>query len=216
MRLVSTKRMPAPHWHKVFLAMLPQILRIAGSACSQFGGEAREDFVQEVVANSLVAFVALVRRGKMDLAFPSVLSRYAVAQIREGRRVGNRLNVREVLSSYAQRQKGFRVESLDQFDEAEQAWTEAEQAWTEAVVEDKTAGPDDIARTRIDFSEWLSSLKRRDRRLAVFLARGESTQAAAKNFKVSNGRVSQLRRELAENWRQFVGDEPITVLPAAA
>jgi hypothetical protein len=30
----------------------------------------------------------------------------------------------------------------------------------------------------------------------------------ARKFEVSEGRVSQLRRELAESWRSFVGDEP--------
>ena len=37
----------------------------------------------------------------------------------------------------------------------------------ERVDEDRTAGPAEIASTRIDFSDWLDSLKRRDRRLAV-------------------------------------------------
>jgi DNA-directed RNA polymerase specialized sigma subunit len=61
---------------------------------------------------------------------------------------------------------------------------------------------------RCDFSDWLKSLKRRDRRIAEVLAVGERTQNVAKRFKVSAGRVSQLRRELAESWRAFVGDEP--------
>jgi len=127
-----------------------------------------------------------------------------IRQVREGRRVGNRLNVREVLSKYAQQHKGFVVERLDHFDDEEGQWQEV-------VVEDHTAGPADIARTRIDFSDWLGSLKRRDRRIAEFLANGETTTTAAKKFKVSAGRISQLRRELAESWRAFVGDEPEAV-----
>ncbi len=75
-------------------------------------------------------------------------------------------------------------------------------------MEDKRAGPADIARVRIDFADWLGSLKRRDRRVAEFLANGETTTAAAKKFKVSAGRISQLRKELGENWRRFIGDEP--------
>jgi hypothetical protein len=82
--------------------------------------------------------------------------------------------------------------------------------WGQGVIPWPTppAGPADIARTRIDFSDWLGSLKRRDRRVAAFLASGETTEAAAKKFKVSDGRISQLRKELAASWRQFVGDEP--------
>ena len=67
--------------------------------------------------------------------------------------------------------------------------------------------PGHIARTRIDFSDWLASLKRRDRRVAEFLANGESTTAAAQRFKVSAGRISQLRRELAASWTRFIGGE---------
>lgn len=201
MPFCSTKQELTPHWHRVFLAMLPKIVRYARGAFGHLRGEARQDCVQEAVANSLVAFVALVRRGKMELAYPTVLSRYAVAQIHEGRRVGNRLNIREVLSRYAQKHKQFRVERLDHFDDMEQTWTEA-------IIEDKTTGPAEIARLRIDFADWLASLKRRNRRLAEFLASGESTQAAATKFKLSNGRISQLRRELAESWHCFIGDEP--------
>ncbi len=109
--------------------------------------------------------------------------------------------VREVLSAYAQKHKGFQVERLDQFDQEENAWSEV-------LVEDRRAGPDEIARTRIDFSDWLASLKRRDRRVAEFLAQGETTKTAARKFRVSQGRISQLRRELAANYRTFVGDEP--------
>ena len=36
---------------------------------------------------------------------------------------------------------------------------------------------------------------------------GDRTSEAARKFEVSEGRVSQLRRELAESWRGFVGDE---------
>ena len=49
----------------------------------------------------------------------------------------------------------------------------------------------------------------------VFLANGETTKAAAQKFKLSQGRVSQLRRELAESWRRFVGDEPGAAAVAA-
>jgi DNA-directed RNA polymerase specialized sigma subunit len=81
------------------------------------------------------------------------------------------------------------------------------------LIEDKHAGPDEIARTRIDFSDWLDSLKRRDRKVAEVFAKGETTKTAAKRFKVSAGRISQLRREFAANWRAFLGDDPG---PAAA
>jgi len=201
MSRIASGGKPNPRWHRVFLAMLPAIVAHAKYAFRNLRGEARQDCIQETIANALVAFVALVRRGKMSIGYPTVLAKYAVAQINEGRRVGNHLNVREVLSPYAQKLKNFRVERLDKFDEEENHWGEA-------IVEDRTAGPAEIARIRIDFAAWLDSLKRRDRKIALKLADGEKTSDVAKRFKISAGRISQLRRELAESWRKFVGDEP--------
>jgi len=191
---------PNPRWHRVFLKMVPKIVRHAKFSFRHLRSEARQDFIQEVVANAFVAFEALVRRGKMSLAYPTVLARYAAAQIKDGRRVGASLNVHDVLSGYAQKHKGFKVERLDHYDVEDKGWHQI-------LVEDKTCGPADIARTRIDFGDWLGSIKRRDRRIAEFLALGNRTDDTARKFKVSEGRVSQLRRELGESWKKFTGEE---------
>jgi hypothetical protein len=177
--------------------MLPAIVAHAKFAFRHLRGEARQDCIQETIANALVAFKALVRRGKMDLAYPSVLARYATAQINDGRRVGGRLCCHEVLSPYAQRLKSFKVESLDHRQKDD------ENAWCEVLVEDKTAGPFDIVRTKLDFDAWLHSLPRRDRKVAQFLSLGNRTADAARKFGVSDGRISQLRRSLKDSWTDF-------------
>ena len=200
-RIAAAAASPSPRWHRAFLAMLPRIIGHARIAFRYLKPEARAEAVQEVVCNALKAFVRLVELGKADVAYASPLARYGVAQVRDGRKVGASLNIRDVLSKHCQQRKNVIVERLDHFDEEENAWSEA-------IVEDRTAGPADIARVRCDFSDWLKSLKRRDRRIAEVLAVGERTQNVAKRFKVSAGRGSQLRRELAESWRAFVGDEP--------
>ena len=192
---------PRRRWQKLFLAMLPAIIKHAKIAFRHVRGQDRQDKIQETVANALVAFRRLVQLKKTDLAYPSVLARFATAQVKDGRLVGGHMNCKNVSSPYCQRVKSIVMERLDHYDPTEQEWTEV-------VVEDKTAGPADIARTRIDFSDWLASLKRRDRRIAQFLANGESTRAAAKKFEISDGRVSQLRKELAASWKRFIGDEP--------
>lgn len=75
-----------------------------------------------------------------------------------------------------------------------------------AVVEDPKTPPPDQAAFRVDFPAWLDSLTKRSRKITLALARSESTTEVAKRFRVTSGRVSQLRRELAENWEEFVGD----------
>jgi hypothetical protein len=163
--------------------------------------EQREDALQEALANAFTAFVRLWRRGRQQVAFPCVLAGYAVAQWFAGRRVGSRLNVRDVLSPYAQRRKRFYVERLDRYDPRQAAWREA-------IVEDRqTPVPDQVA-FRIDFPEWLHRLSMRDRRIAEMLARGESTSEVARCHRLTAGRVSQLRRELHDSWLRFHGEEP--------
>ena len=76
----------------------------------------------------------------------------------------------------------------------------------EAVVEDYRTPVPDQAAFRCDFPEWLKTLTRRQRRIAETLASGEGTTKTAKRFKVSLGRISQLRRELHDGWCQFHGD----------
>ena len=89
---------------------------------------------------------------------------------------------------------------MDKFDQQQEAWLEV-------LVEDRRAGPAEVAATRIDFSAWLRCLPRRLRKIASFLAGGENTTAAAKRFRLSPGRVSQIRQELLQNWRRFQGDD---------
>jgi len=197
------RRRPTPGWHAAFQTMLPAIIRHAKIAFRDHDPEQREELTQETVANCLVAFVRLVELGKTDLAYAGVLARYAVAQIRDGRKVGGRLNVNDVSSDYCQLKKGVRVARLDCYDH------DADE-WKEIVVEDGHATPADIAATRIDFAAWLGLLPSRDRRIAETLATGETTGAVADRFHVSAGRVSQLRRELKESWATFTGERETT------
>ena len=174
--------------------------QISANRHNRLRPEARADALQEVVANAAVAYARLAELGKEGLAYPTPLATYAVAQYRAGRRVGNRRNVREVLSEYTQRRKRFSVESLDRFDEEENQWREA-------VVEDTRSSPvPEAVAFRIDFADWLASLPRRDRRIAESLAVGNRTGAAAKRFHVSPGRVSQLRRDFQQSWERYQGE----------
>ena len=192
---------PRPHWHKAFLGMLPQILTHAKCAFSFLKPEARAEAVQEVVANACQAYARLVELGKTDVAYPIALARYGVRQTRDHRKVGGHLNIRDVLSRYCQTRKGVVVERLDKFDTQENSWEEV-------LVEDRHAGPAATACARLDMDSWLKTLPVRHRRIAQYLSLGSRTSEAARKFRVSNGRISQLRKELAKSWQRFAGDEP--------
>ncbi len=200
-RIASQPTPVIPAWHATFVKMLPAIVRHAKIAFRHVRAEAREEAIQGVVCNACAAIARLAELGKLDVAYATVLARYGVAQVKDGRVTGGHLNCKDISSPYCQRLKGVVVERLDQYDAEEDAWREI-------VIEDRRAGPADVVRVRLDFSDWLKTLSRRDRRVANFLALGHRTTDAARKFGVCEGRVSQLRNELAESWREFTGDAP--------
>jgi hypothetical protein len=182
-----------------FEELLPAIKKQASVAFRDSPLSDREEQVAEVVANAFCAYRRLVERGKADIAYATPLAQYAILQVRAGRRVGSKLNVRDVSSPYCQHRKRVRVERLDHYDREEGGWQEI-------LVEDRRATPADVAATRIDFSDWLTSLKPRARRIAKTLATGETTQVAARKFRVSPARISQIRHELQQAWHEFHGE----------
>jgi hypothetical protein len=195
--------------HAAFLKMLPGIRGAAQIAFRKAGPELREDLISETIARAYVDFTRLVERGELDLAMPTPLARYAIAQIRTGRRVGSRLRIRDAMSGYAQFQKNFVVERIDYFDVEDDSWKQI-------VVQDQRASPADIAACRIDFAAWLRHLTNRVRKIALALARGETTKAVARMFNVTPARISQLRQSLRRNWEAFHVERRVCVRPRPA
>jgi DNA-binding NarL/FixJ family response regulator len=189
--------------------MLPAIRQHARIAFGRCKPDAREEAVQAVVCNACAAIARLAELEKLDLAYASVLARYGVAQVKDGRMTGGHLNCKDVLSGYCQRLKHLTIERLDHYDKTEDCWQEI-------LVADQNATPADLAASRIDFPAWLDTLTARDRKVATKLAAGEKTSAVAKTFNISAGRISQLRRELEVAWRRFHGEDGMTMAPATA
>ena len=182
-----------------FLEMLPIIQDYARSAFRHFGAEARDDAIAEIVANSYVAYARLLANGKLDVAFATVIAQFAIRQFRSGRRVGSRFTVRDVTSQIAQRRHGFVVEGFDQVDPSTGEWVEAMVGNTGTPVPDQAA-------FRCDFPAWLRKQNRRNRRIAEALVLGHTTADVARRFRLSAGRISQLRHELYNSWLAFHGE----------
>jgi hypothetical protein len=191
---------PAPAWHARFLAMLPAIREQARFAFKSLPAGIRQEAIDEVVANALVAYARLVELGKENLAYPTPLALYGVAQFRCGRRVGGSMNSRDVFSHHARRKNGFVVERLDR-------QNRDTGQWAEAVVEDYRTPVADQAAFRVDFPEWLGLQTDRDRRVAEALAMGERTKDVAGKYRVTPGRISQIRRQLHDSWQAFHGEQ---------
>lgn len=194
-------------WQAGFLAMMPAIIRHARVILPRLRPEARADALQEVIANAAVAYARLVELDKTDVAYPTPLAWFAVAQYKAGRRVGCKLNVRDVLSPYCQAKTKTTVERLDRRDQDTGEWIEA-------IVEDRRTPPADQAAFRVDFPTWLGLHTDRNRRIAEALAVGHTTGEVARRFDLSAGRVSQLRRQFQKSWAEYHGEQPARTTPA--
>jgi hypothetical protein len=213
----TARSCPAPGpeaLHAHFLAILPRIeahaqVRFAFLRCP---GK-RDDAVAEVVALCWCWFRRLVAQGKAIDQFVSVLADYAVRHVKSGRRLCGQEKAKDVLSPRAQRLKGFAVERLPSSillshnalysDPHSKDLIDA----FEERLRDNTQSPVPTqAAFRIDFPAWLSQLGARNREIAQDMALELGTFELAQRHNISAGRVSQLRRELHLDWRQFHGE----------
>jgi hypothetical protein len=185
--------------NKLFQAMLPQIRRQASIKLRHLRTEARDEALAEVVARAFCAWRRLVEQGRAEIARPTPLVKYAVRQVRAGRRIGGRQNSQDIMSPQAGRIHGFALERLDRREARDGAWKAL-------LVEDRTAGPAETAAARLDLTAWLRTLSKRNRSVAKALSVGETTSAVAQQFGLSPGRISQLRDWLRRHWEQFQGD----------
>jgi hypothetical protein len=196
----SQQKLATTDWQQRFLELLPEIRRHASFAFRTLRTEAKEDAIAEAIANAFVAFTRLVDKNHSEKAHPSVLARFAARQIRSGRRVGMSLNCNDVLSRAAQLKHQLHIESIEDRNARNGAWSEL-------TLEDRQTPVPDQAAFRCDFPAWLNTLTVHQRRIAEKLSAGETTGEVAEQFQISPGRVSQLRRELADSWREFHEEE---------
>src|SRR5947209_3056756 len=123
-------------------------------------------------------FVRLDRLGKDPSAFPSALATFAARAVVSGRRLCGQEPAQEVLSPLAGPKHGFTVGRLSD------AETCSGCHFGEALRDNtKTPVPEQVC-FRHDFSAWLGTLSRRDRRLVAELMRGERPSAAAKKLRL--------------------------------
>jgi hypothetical protein len=177
-----------------FLTMLPAIRRQAWIAFRGRDSESRYELTQEVIANAYCSFVRLVHCGKQTVAFPTPLAQFAIRQVLAGRRVDSQLNKHDLLSPYARKIQGFTIERIDR-------QGEPTGALHQLLVEDRQAGPAEIAAARIDVAAWLGSLSKRQRRIAKTLALGEQGEVPPRLDGLARGPITDtLEHDLANFW----------------
>jgi hypothetical protein len=75
--------------------------------------------------------------------------------------------------------------------------------WKERLTDNHSTPIPDQVHFRIEFPRWLQAQTPRNRQIVETLLLGYTTAEVAKRFRISSGRLSQLRREFYESWNQF-------------
>ena len=200
--------------HAAFLSIVPRIelpgqVAFRGVLCPQ----RRADCISEMVALCWLWFVRLVERGKDPLGFPVVLASYAARQVKCGRRLCGQEKGKDALSGLAQRRHGFKVEPLPHaaasYDRLGAVGGQRMHDVLEELLHDngQTPVPEQVC-FRLDFPAWRRTHDRRTRRIMDGMMLGERTRDLARKYGLSPGRISQLRRELRNDWRRCQGEAP--------
>jgi hypothetical protein len=189
-------------WHAGFLSILPAVQTHARIQFRKLPADHREEAIQEAIAAACANYQRLAAAGKLDVAHPSTLARYAVQHVFRGRHVGGRQDtLRDPMSPVALRRGDVTRCRLNP----------SHHDWHSALSATRKSDIAALAAFRIDFSTWFSTFTRRDRRIITALASGERTSTVSDRFGLSEGRVSQLRRKYEREWLRFQGELQATV-----
>jgi hypothetical protein len=164
----------------------------------------KEELLAEMRGLAWKWYVCLVRRGKDVLAFVSALVAYAARAVNSGRRVCGHERKKDVLSPVAQRLHGFAVGKLPDFSTLDGSPLE------EALIDNTVSPVPEQVAFRLDFPAWRLTHSDRDRRLIDALMLGGRTKEVSRLFGLSQGRISQKRRQFLQDWTRFCG-EPVKV-----
>jgi hypothetical protein len=183
-----------------FLAALPRLQTHINLHLRHRDPGRQDDLRANAIGLAWKHWLAAIRGGKNPGDFVSAIADFCVRQVRAGRRPQSQERPRDVLSPRAQRIHNFVASGLPQHE------TGVDDNEVIDALESDDTPPPDAAAFRVDYPAWLKTLSARDRRLAQAMALGEHTKPLAEKFHLSQARVSQMRREFAESWRDFVGD----------
>jgi hypothetical protein len=201
---------PLADLHSRFLTLLPKIETHGRIYFRQLRPHRKEEALQEMRALAWLWFRQLAQRGKDAADYLSTFNDFLVRAISSGRRIMGYEKAKDAMSARTQRRHGFKVERLPkEFRASHQSrysmvHGQREQDVLEERLSDNTITPiPDQAAFRIDWPAWMQTQSERDRRIIDDLMAGERTIEVSRKYGLSAGRISQLRRQLYDDWQEF-------------
>ncbi len=187
--------------HARYNTALPRIVRHAKVVfryvkCSH----TKEDKVAEAVGHCWKWIKKLDKLGKKWWCFVTRLADFACRQVKSGRKVAGSIPIKDVLNEINQARKGYVVCKLPDIS------TESTNPLAEALADNTVSEVPDQVAFRIDFPEYQDTLSDRDRQVMNDMLLGHRTKDLARKHRMSEGRVSQLRRQFHAGWGRFHGE----------
>jgi hypothetical protein len=196
-----------------FTALLPRIETHARIRFRDIRCAVRQaDCIAEAVALAWKWFCRLMQRGKDARLFVGALASLAARAVRCGRKVCRQESTHDVMNLLAQRRHNFKMEPLyltrsgNDNPYSSPDGQARQDSYEECLHHNTVTAIPDQAAFRIDFPRWLRRQRRRERRIIRDMMHGERTKVLASKYRLSCGRISQLRRELYDSWQKFHGE----------
>src|SRR2546423_5217187 len=208
----------ASQLHAAFLALLPKLQTHASIYFRDVRcPDPKADKLAECEALAWKWLLRLHEQGKDINQFLMAFIFLVARAVKSGRRACGTERADDVLSPVAQRRHDFTVEALPASTrrsfEALFGLVQGQQhidAYEERLRDNTITPPPDAAAFRIDWPHFLAILSERDRQLAHFLSLGHRAKVAAQRFKLSPGRITQLRQRWCKEWRACQGEDDAT------
>ncbi len=173
-----------------FAALLPEIESRLRRRFGHLDPDQRDECVQEATAQAWALYrSAILRMNTRFTAF--TLGRYAAKGVAEGRRFAGGWIKKDAMN------RG-RTVCLDDLD------TEGRNIYAQALVQRQTS-PYDAARIAIDWPALTSTLAERERWMVEELAVGSTKTEIAREAGLSNGRISQIFADVADQYEDYLG-----------
>lgn len=179
----------------------PAILKACRHAFRMWHERKRDDARQEALAYGWQCWHSLVNRGLDPMPRLGGIIKYAILHTRYDRLIGG--TARSSVDTY---QSGMKRQQMTPSGGAYPTDRSDPANWTINFDTSSRVDPADAAAFRIDTAAWLDSLPKNERMLIAGLAIGIPAVELAQKLGISVARLSQLRKQLAAQYRDMMID----------
>lgn len=183
-----------------FVAALPKMERTWRWTFRDWSADWREEGTQEARGLGWQHWLRAIEQGKDPAKFATAIARFSGLQVRCGRKLAGGLKSREAFNGW---RNGTYPTHMEYLPVRESRWSPS---LAVALVEHREGNPADVGAFRLDFRAWLARKGGKAYRLVLEAIAGTVGKDIAAILGISEGRVSQMRRELRSDWEEYTGD----------